>query len=166
MARNQIHHSVKIFFRVIFAKAFHSPHTLRAVNISENEIKQMFSKRIVHRRIHFVTAEILSLNSVGYFIRRIFPNFANHNCIGIGFLQLGIKSLRKFGRQFVDNVKPPAAYSFPHPVMQNAVIITNNKIHIRRVSFADVRQSVEIPPAIIFIRKISEIVPLEVRRIF
>ena len=51
-------------------------------------------------------------------------------------------------------------------MLQDAIFVANNKIHIRRRSFADIRQRREIPPAIIIGRIISEVVPIVVGRIF
>ena len=50
-------------------------------------------------------------------------------------------------------------------MLEHAVFVANDKIHVARSRLADVRERREIPPAVVVGRIISEVVPLVVRRI-
>ena len=164
MAADQIHHRIKILGRIIFTQAFKLPEAAAAIRISQQIIKQDLAERVVHCRVHFLTAKIFPLHTIGYFMGSIFPNLANHNRIGIRLLELRIEPLGKWFGQLIDHIQPPAGNSLFEPVMQDAPGLTDYKIHIGRRGFGNIRQRIKVPPALILMRKVAKVVPLIIRR--
>ena len=117
MTGDKVHHRVEVFFRIVLAEAFHTPHTKFAVNVAKNKVKDMRPQRIIHRRIHFIAAEVLTLHAVSNFIRRVLPDLTNHHGIGIEFLKLRKEQATKFGGQLIDNIKTPAANALACPML-------------------------------------------------
>ena len=88
MAADEVHHRVEIFFRIILAQALHAAHRKLAVDIAHEEIKEVLPQRIVHCAVHLVAAEIFALLAVRDLVRRVLPDLADHDGIGVRGLEL------------------------------------------------------------------------------
>ena len=51
-------------------------------------------------------------------------------------------------------------------MMKNAVLIMDDKIHIRRRRFLNIWKRVEIPPTFVFVGKVAEVIPVVIGRLF
>ena len=166
MAADEVHHGIEIFRRIVFPQALKLHHGIVGRDIAQQEIEQNLAERIVHRRIHFLPAEIFSLRAIGDFVGGILPDLANHHSIFIRLFEFCIEPLRERFRQFIDNVQTPAGNALRKPMMQHAVRCAVDEVHIGRCGFRDVGQGVKVPPAFVFIGEVAEIIPRIVRRLF
>ena len=160
---DEVHHRVEVFLRIVLAQALHAAHGETAVDVAHEEVKEMLAQRVVHRGIHLVAAEVLALLPVGDLVRGVLPNLADHHGVGIRRLEFLVERLREGRGQFVDDVEAPAADALSHPVVEHAVLAVDDEVHVGRRRLRDIGEGVEIPPALVVVRKVAEVVPLVVR---
>ena len=165
VAADEVHHRIEVLARVILAQALEAAQAHLRICAAEQEVKEDLAERVVHRRIHLLPAEVFARHAVGDFVRRILPDLADHDGIGICLLELCKKRLREGRRQLVDDIEAPASNAFPHPVVQHAVLVVDDEVHVGGRRLLDVRQRGEIPPALVFVREIAEVIPLKIRGI-
>ena len=164
MTADEVHHGVEIFLRVVFDLARHAPHRQRTVCRPRQEVQHRTAQRVVHRRVHLVAREVLTRRAVGDLVRRVLPDLTDHDCVGATLLELGKEGLGEGRRQLVDDVQTPARDPLVHPVMEDAVLPCDDEVHVGWIRLVDVWQGVKIPPAVILIWEIAEMVPRVVRR--
>ena len=162
---DEVHHRVEILTRVILAQALEAAQAHPGIRAAEQEVKEDLAERVVHGRVHLLAAEVLARHTVGDLVRRILPDLANHDSIGIRLLELREEGLREGCRQLVDDVEAPARDALLHPVVHDAVLIVDDEVHVGWRRLLDVRQRGEIPPALVLVREVAEVVPLVVGRI-
>ena len=165
VAADEVHHRVEILTRVILAQALEAAQAHPGIRAAEQEVKEDLAERVVHGRVHLLAAEVLARHAVGNLVRSILPDLADHDGIGICLLELREEGLREGRRQFVDDIEAPARDALLHPVVHDAVLVVDDEVHVRWRRLFDVRQRGEIPPALVLVREVAEVVPLVVGRI-
>ena len=164
MTADKVHHRIEIFLRVVLDLTRKPPRRLTSVDRTREEVEHHRAQRIVHRRVHLVAREVFTRRPIGDLVRGIFPNLADHDGIRVALLQLCEKRLGERRREFVDHIEPPARNALVHPVMKHTVLACDDKVHVVGIRLIDVRQRVEVPPAVVLIRVAAEMVPRVVRR--
>ena len=165
VAADEVEHGIEIFRRVIFDEprqfGIHAPRIFGA----GHEVDHQGALGVVHGAVDIVAAEVFPLFAVADLVRRIFPDFADEDGIGL-FLFQGMVELAQEGYgQLVDDVQSPAADAFVQPVFEDAVFAVDDEIHVRRRRFFYVRQVRYAPPRFIVVGIMLEAVPFIVRRL-
>lgn len=87
VAADEVEHGVEVFRRVIFPEAgqfvIHAPRLFS----SGDEVNHESPFGVVHGAVDVVAAKVFPLFAVTDFIRRIFPDFADEDGVGIFFFQ-------------------------------------------------------------------------------
>ena len=165
MAADEVHHRIEIFLRVVLDLACEPSCCLASIDRAREEVEHHRAQRIVHRRIHLAPREVFARRPVGDLVRGVLPDLTDHDGIGVALLQLGKERLGERRRELVDHVEAPARNPLVHPVVKHAVLACDDEVHVGRVGLVDVRQRVEVPPAVVLVRIVAEVVPRVVRRL-
>ena len=135
------------------------------VDVVEQEVQDRLAERIVHRRVDFLPAKVLARHAVTDLVRRILPDLADEDRVGVRRLEFAIECLRELRGQFIDDIETPAADARLRPMVQHAVLVTDHEIHVRWRRLSHVRQCGKTPPAVVFVRVLVEAVPAVVGRL-
>ena len=165
VAADEVHHHVEIFLRVVLSEALQKAHRLTPVDVVEQEVQDRLAERIVHRRVDLLPAKVLARHAVADLVRRVLPDLADEDRIGVRRLEFAVERLRELRGQFVDDVETPAADAHLRPVMQHAVLVADHEVHVGRRRLRHVRQRGKSPPAVVFVRILMEVVPAVVGRL-
>ena len=165
VAADEVHHHVEIFLRVILSEALQKAHRLASVNVVEQEVQDRLAERIVHRRVDFLPAKVLARHAVADLVRRVLPDLADEDRVGVRRLEFAVERLRELRGQFVDDVETPAADAHLRPMVQHAVLVADHEVHVGRRRLRHVRQRGKSPPTVVFVRILMEVVPAVVGRL-
>ena len=102
-------------------------------------------KRIVHNRIEFLALKIFSSYAVRNLVGRVLPHFADYDGVRIAGFDAASNPLNEIVEQFVNDVKPPAAYS-ERGVFLNNSVFARNEIYKALVRF--IRRGQNVPTTI------------------
>jgi hypothetical protein len=135
VAADEVEHGIEIFRRVIFDEprqfGIHAPRIFGA----GHEVDHQGALGVVHGAVDIVAAEVFPLFAVADLVRRIFPDFADEDGIGL-FLFQGMVELAQEGYgQLVDDVQSPAADAFVQPVFEDAVFAVDDENPCTTASF-------------------------------
>ena len=164
VAADEVEHGVKVLRRIILNEMGHFSQHAPSFLAPHDEIDGNRPQGVVHSAVELIAAQVFALFAVADLIRRVFPHFSNEHGLGVFFLQRLIEIAEKRRRQLVDDVETPAADALAHPVAQHAVVVMDDKIHIRRLCFLYVWQIHDAPPRLVVVRVFLKPVPRIVRR--
>ena len=165
VAADEVHHHVEIFLRVVLSEALQKAHRLTPVDVVEQEVQDCLAERIVHRRVNLLPAKVLARHAVADLVRRVLPDLADEDRVGVRRLEFAVERLRELRGQFVDDVETPAADARLRPMVQHAVLVTDHEVHVGRRRLRHVRQRGKAPPTVVFVRILMEVVPAVVGRL-
>ena len=131
---------------------------------ARDETDYRVAERIVHHAVKLTAEQKAAAAAVAYLVRRVLPNLAEQQRVGLFGLYRGADSIEEAVGQLVRNVEPPARRSKPQPAAQYAVFAAD-ELGERRVVLDDLGQTRHAPPAVAAVRPFGEPVPGVVRRL-
>ena len=162
MRANMVHQAAEHLRGIIFhnGKDFlHHGGGVRAGQPAEHRA----AERIVHHAVELAAQQVTPSLAVGGFVRRVFPDLAEHQSVRLFRFRGGAQAVEKTVGQLVGNVEPPAGSARPQPAADDPVrpVYKAGKV---RVPLVDGRQRGKIPPAVVVARPGAEPVPGIIRR--
>ena len=143
----------------------HSARKILRSSLAGEEVQQCVAQRIIHRTVQRMPQRIGAELPIGHFVAHVLPDLAQHGGVRVFRLDALAQGDDEIVRQFVRHVQSPAGGAAADPLRDHAVLVLNDEITVGGTVFLDLRQGLDAPPAIIFLREVLKAIPRSVGRI-
>ena len=120
------------------------------------------AERIIHDAVQLSVHEIPPMDAPGYLVGGILPHLAHEQGIGANFPNAFFQQHQKFVGQFVCHIQAEAVAAGLQPVGHHGILPGDDVFHKGGVHLVHGGKSAEIPPGVVGIRPLMELVPAKI----
>ena len=149
---------------IIFRQRHHPLAELASVVLAADKAQDRLAPGVIHHAVQLAVRKIPPPHAVSLFIRRVLPDLAEQDRVGVQLPNAPAQAEHKLVRQLIDHVQPEAVRAQRQPVRDHAVRAPDDVVHVRRLELVDTRQRRDAPPARVHVGIVLEREPAAIRR--
>ncbi len=149
---------------VVLVQGLHGVGVVLRGGLLRQEAQRGDAERVVHGPVQLLALQVLAQLAVAHLVGGVLPHLAQQQRVGLERAQAGLEAEDELVGQLVGHVKPEAVCAQRKPVGDDAVVVVDEIAQIGGLKLLEIGQGAEVPPALIVVGIVPEVVPAVVRR--